>query len=206
MAHIPAFIGAAAVAGYTALQVLGRRAGSTAKERRAILPGDDLVESPQLVTNHATTIDAPADQVWPWLTQMGWHLGGYYTPGWVDRLLFPQNWSSLDHLDPVLVRDLKVGDVIPDGKPGTAQYVVDQVEPPHLLVLRSTTHIPPGWDEKPGVRFTWTWCFSLVELPELRTRVHLRARGRSEPWWFTAMYLGALVPVVRNRASRSSPW
>lgn len=89
----------------------------------------------------------------------------------------------------------KVGDVIPDGKPGTAQYVVDQVEPPHLLVLRSTTHIPPGWDEKPGVRFTWTWCFSLVELPELRTRVHLRARGRSEPWWFTAMYLGALVPA-----------
>jgi len=24
----------------------------------------------------------PAD-VWPWLTQMGWHLGGFYTHEWV---------------------------------------------------------------------------------------------------------------------------
>ena len=37
---------------------------------------------------------------------MGWHLGGWYIPEWVDRLLFPKNWPSLDHLDPALLRDL----------------------------------------------------------------------------------------------------
>ena len=59
------------------------------------------------MTDHAVTIDVASVDIWPWLTQMGWHLGAYYTPTWVDRLLFPDNWSSLDHLDPVLVRDLK---------------------------------------------------------------------------------------------------
>ena len=63
-------------------------------------------------TNHAITIEARPADVWPWLTQLGWHLGGYYTPEWVDRLLFPQNWPSLNHLDPALMRDLGVGDTI----------------------------------------------------------------------------------------------
>jgi hypothetical protein len=187
--------GFAGLAGYAALQLLGRRAGSTAAERAATLPGDDLVTAPQLRTDHARTIDAPAERVWPWLTQMGWHLGGYYTPDWVDRLLFPANWPSLDHLDPVLLRDLRPGDVIPDGPPGTAQYVVHQVRAPHLLVLRSTTHLPPGWADRFGARFTWTWCFTVDDLPGGRSRVHLRVRGRSEPWWLTVAYVGALVPV-----------
>src|SRR5215217_3669737 len=62
--------------GYVALQLLGRRAGSTAKERATVLPGDELVPRPQLLTDHAATIGAPPTAVWPWLTQMGWHLGG----------------------------------------------------------------------------------------------------------------------------------
>ena len=57
--------------------------------------------------------------------------------------MFPQNWPSLNHLDPVLQRDLKVGDTIPDGPPGTAEFVVAEVDAPHTLVLHSTTHLPP---------------------------------------------------------------
>jgi hypothetical protein len=183
------------LAAYAALQVLGRRAGSTAAERAAVLPGDELVSRPQVLTDHAVTVEAVPDEVWPWLTQMGWHLGGYYTPQWVDRLLFPDNWPSLDRLDPSLVRDLRPGDAIPDGPPGTAQHVVQEVRPPALLVLHSTTHIPPGWDEKHGVAFSWSWCFHLTDLAGRRTRVHLRVRGHGSPWWFVALYLGALVPA-----------
>ena len=40
------------------------------------------------VTNHAITIDAPPEDVWPWMVQMGWGRGGWYTARWVDRLLF----------------------------------------------------------------------------------------------------------------------
>jgi hypothetical protein len=44
-----------------------RRWGSTRDERRADLPGDDLVADPGVVMNHAVTIEVPPDQVWPWL-------------------------------------------------------------------------------------------------------------------------------------------
>ncbi len=196
MRRITLSLAGSAMAGYAALQVLGRRAGSTSSERRAALPGDELVPSPQMTMNHAATIEAPAERIWPWLTQLGWHRAGWYTPRWVDRLLFPDNWPSLDRLDPRLVRDLCVGDSIPDGRPGTAEYIVDRVERPHVLVLRSTTHVPPGWDVRYGARFSWTWCFRLTELPDDgRTRVHLRVRGRGAPWWFIALYVAALIPA-----------
>jgi hypothetical protein len=157
--------------GYGALQVLGRQAGSTAEERRMRMPGDEVVSQPRILTNHAITIEAPPTDVWPWLSQMGWHLGGYYTPEWVDRLLFRQNWPSLDHLDPALLRDLDVGDIIPDGPSGTAEFVVREVDAPHTLVLHSTTHLPQAWREKFGADIDWTWSFRLAERPGGRTRL-----------------------------------
>jgi hypothetical protein len=185
----------ALAAAYTTLQVLGRRAGSSPHERAAQLPGDELVQDPQMVMNHGVTINALPPDIWPWLTQMGWHLAGYYTPHWVDQLLFPENWESLARLDPQLVRDLRIGDVVPDGKPGTAYFRVALVEPPHLLVLRSQTHLPPGWAEKYDARITWTWTFHLTELPDASTRVHLRVRGHMSPWRLTALYVATIIPA-----------
>jgi hypothetical protein len=202
--------------GYGALQLLGRRAGSTRQERAAGLAGDEVVPDPTVLTDHAVTIGSPPDQVWPWLTQMGWHRGGYYTPRWVDRLLFPVNWPSLDYLDPTLVRDLRVGDTIPDGPEGTAWYVVHQVHAPHTLVLHSTTHVPPSW-RRFGAGIDWTWVFELTELPGSRTRVHLRVRGRTSPWWLTLGYRAVVIPAdyvmamgmlrgIRSRVQEHAPW
>lgn len=196
--HIGRYVAGAAgavLAGYAGLQVLGRTAGTTARERRAPMPGDEVVARPDLVTHHAITIDAPPEAVWPWLTQLGWHLGGYYTPHWVDRLLFPQNWPSLDHLDPALVRDLAAGDVIPDGEPGTAWFVVAEADRPRTLVLHSTTHIPGSWKDRFGAGIDWTWAFRLTPGPGERTRLQLRVRGRTAPWWLTATYQAVIVPA-----------
>ena len=195
MAHIGWYVLGSVVAGYGALQLLGRRAGSTAEERRMQLPGDDLVVQPRILTNHAITIRARPAAVWPWLTQMGWHLGGWYTPEWVDRLLFRQNWPSLDYLDPALLRSFEVGDTIPDGPPGTAEYVVVEVDAPHRLVLRSKTHLPPGWGERFAAEIDWTWCFRLIPMPGGRTRLQLRVRGKTSPWWLTETYLATIIPA-----------
>lgn len=185
----------AGLVAYVGLWALGRSAGTTAAERGGRLPGDDVVPAPQLVTDHAVTVDAPARHGWPWLTQMGWHRGGWYTPRWVDRLLFSANRPSADVLDPQLVRGLAVGDVIPDGPPGTAEYVVVEVDAPYALVLRSTTHVPPGWRERFGAEILWTWAFVLTDLPDGTTRVHLRVRGRMSPWWFAGLYRATIVPA-----------
>ncbi len=182
-------------AAYAALQVLGRRSGSRADERARVLPGDHLVQPANLVTDHAASIAATPEQIWPWLTQVGWHRAGWYTAEWVDRLLFPANWPSPDRLDPALTRDLRVGDTVPDGPPGTAEFVVEHVDAPRMLVLHSTTHAPASWRERCGVRIDWVWTFALDPDVGGGSRMHIRTRARTGPWWFTAAYLATLVPA-----------
>ena len=62
-------------AAFIAVQVPPRRNGGCG------LPGDEVVAQPHILTNHAST--RRSQQTWPWLTQMGWHLGGFYTHEWV---------------------------------------------------------------------------------------------------------------------------
>src|SRR5689334_18272257 len=78
-------LGAAALA--LALR-LGRRSGATAAELCRALPGDGLIPHPRLVTDRALTIWAPATEIWPWIVQMGYHRGGWYTNRRVDTLLW----------------------------------------------------------------------------------------------------------------------
>ena len=176
-------------------QWLGRTSGSTKDERHRSLPGDELIRDPTLVTNHARTLAASPEAVWPWLTQVGWHRGGWYTPRWVDRLLFPDNWPSADHLVPSLQKELVPGDVIPDGPPGTASFEVVVARAPHHLVLHSTSHVPQSWQDNVGARIDWCWTFSLDDAPNGGTRMLIRNRARTSPWWLTAAYVGVLVPA-----------
>jgi uncharacterized membrane protein len=93
-----------------------------------------------------------------------------------------------------LVRDLRVGDVIPDGPPGTASFQVEYVAPARLLVLHSTTHVPLEWRQRFGAAIDWVWTFHLSRV-DGGTRLLLRTRGRIRPWWLTAGYVGLLVPA-----------
>jgi hypothetical protein len=208
---------AAAAGAFAAAQWLGRTAGSTRAERRQPLPGDELVDHPTVVTNHATTIPAPPNQVWPWLVQMGWHRGGWYTLRFIDRLLFPGNWPSATELLPQLQQPLQVGDRIPDGAPDTAWFVVERVDPCRLLVLHSTTHLPADWRARLGASIDWTWAFILADTGNGVTRLRLRVRGTTRPWWLTAIYVAALVPAdsvmatsmlagIRRRATPRRGW
>ena len=184
-----------ATVGYAELQRLGRAYGATRDERRRALPGDHLCPDPQIVTTHAITIDAPPDHVWPWLVQMGWGRGQWYTARWVDRLLFPANGPSADVLVPEL-QHLMVGDRVLDGPPEAhCAFVVDAIEPERHLVLHSREHLPPGWAERFGAAIDWTWAFVLERVDGGRTRFVFRTRVRLQPWWVTAFYWAVVVPA-----------
>ena len=147
------------------------------------------------VTTHATTIAAPPERIWPWLLQMGWHRGGWYTAEWVDRLLFPANWPSATTIVPTL-QHLDVGDLVPDGPPESGcAFVVTRLESDRHVVLRSTTHLPPGWAERFGAWLDWTWAFVLVRQPDGRSRFLVRSRVRAGPAWVAALYLLVIVPA-----------
>jgi hypothetical protein len=55
------------------------RWGADPREVTAELAGDDLVTEPDLVATRASTISAPASQVWPWLARLGQARGGFYS-------------------------------------------------------------------------------------------------------------------------------
>lgn len=80
-------LGVVALGAYRiALRHWMRRWGATAEEASRPLPGDELVPDPAIEINHALTIDAPVEKVWPWLAQLGQDRGGFYSYEWLENL------------------------------------------------------------------------------------------------------------------------
>jgi hypothetical protein len=200
-----------AVAGVSAaVHRLARRSGVTAEEARRPLPGDDLVAHPLWVSTRGTTIDAPPSAVWPWIVQMGYPTfrAGWYTPHWLDELMWGKRPRSADTIVPEL-QDLKVGDKVPDSADFRMYYTVEEIEAPGHLVLHSTRHVVP-----PLRAVDFSWVFVLVPLSGERTRFLVRARVAYTPVWpfplvEAVVGLGDYVNVtvmLRGIRSRAATW
>jgi hypothetical protein len=50
-------------------------------------PGDDLVARLRWAWTHAIDIDAPAEAVWPWVSQIGADRAGFYSYQWLENLV-----------------------------------------------------------------------------------------------------------------------
>ena len=62
------------------------RTGVSDAEAFGSLPGDDIIPHPMVEWTRGVTVRTSAERVWPWLAQMGYGRGGWYTPEWVDLL------------------------------------------------------------------------------------------------------------------------
>ena len=56
-------------------------------ERARARPGEALVEPADVVMDRALTVQAPPEEVWPWLVQLGKGRAGWYLPRAVERFL-----------------------------------------------------------------------------------------------------------------------
>jgi uncharacterized protein YndB with AHSA1/START domain len=101
--------------------------GFDPQEAELALPGDELVAEPTAVETRGITIDAPPRAVWPWLVQMGYGRGGWYSYEPLDSKL-----PSAKEILPEF-QELKVGDKMPT-YPGFS-FEVKTVEPEHSIVL-----------------------------------------------------------------------
>ena len=173
------------------------RAAATASERRAVLPGDDLVVA-DVVMDRGFDLPAPPEVVWPWLVQLGKRRAGWYLPASLERLL-PPSRRALRHLEPRWL-DHEVGDVIPDWGGADATFTLAAIEPPRLLLYTSRRG-----------RTDLTWCLHLTPSAAGTSRVHLRLRlgpvrhrrlAASVGGLFDAVSIAALAAGLRERVGR----
>jgi len=145
------------------------RWGSTEAERRAALVGDERVPQAHYLMDHAVTIRAPADSVWPWLVQIGQDRGGFYSYAWLERAV-GADVHNADRIVPEW-QQRRVGDLV-RGVP--ADYLggafgrdlgwrVVALEPGRALVLQN-------WG-----------AFVLHPVGDSATRLHIRLRGEGRP-------------------------
>jgi len=115
------------------LRPMRRTWGTDPDEADRPLPGDGLVPEASLIETRGITIDAPPSAVWPWLVQMGYGRGGWYSYDQMDN-----HAASADRILPEY-QSLVVGDVMPTW-PGGGFQVAD-LDPGRSLVLYLDTAI-----------------------------------------------------------------
>jgi hypothetical protein len=117
------------------------RYGTTAEERFAPLPGDDVLSTDaRYRVDHAITIHAPARAVWPWIAQLGQDRGGFYSYDWLERAV-GADIRNADRIHPEW-QQRAVGDTVyatqasyAGGRLGKVGWRISAIEPERVLVL-----------------------------------------------------------------------
>ena len=182
------------------------RWGATDQESDGSLPGDDLIANPDLTATRAITVHTSAEQVWPWIAQLGQGRGGFYSYDVLENLV-GCDIHSADQIIPEW-QDITVGDQVKlHPEVGLA---VAALERGRSLVLRGG--VPIGNTSPP---YDFTWAFVLQEQPDGTTRLLVRERYAYTQRW--APFLVEPVTVVsfvmshkmlrgiRDQAARTQP-
>jgi proline iminopeptidase len=181
-------VGACCVAAY---QFVLRRHfethGASPDEVAASYPGDDLVPGGRRGATMATTIAAPPSEVWPWLVQMGFDRGGWYSWDRLDNGGHP----SANRIHPRW-QQLTEGDRLASSADGTHGFDVALVEPERTLVLRASMTVPGAKQfdpsgELPRVYVDSTWGFHLRPTSAGGTRLLTTGWARASPRWLTEL-------------------
>jgi len=169
------------------------RWGATDEEVTRPMPGDELLEDASSRTR-AITIDAPPEQVWPWLVQLGYGRAGWYSYDWIDN----DGRPSASRVVPELQR-LEPGD----------QILMVPGMGPRVLAVEPNRYLLAG-DVEGG-----SWCLALYPLGDGRTRLVSRWRARwpvtlATVFWVLVSDPGAFVMErrmllgIKRRAERAA--
>ena len=135
------------------------RWGATDAELAAPMPGDELVPHPSFNTTRAITVDAPPEEVWPWLVRIGYGRAGFYSYDVFDNAGRPSAERIVpEHQQP------RIGDWVPMAAKvnETTAFKITEIEPNHILL----------W-EKP--HSTWSWRLEPIRGDRTRLVTRLKA-------------------------------
>lgn len=146
--------------------------GATPEEVDAVLPGDEILGPADLVATRAVGIQAPPEDVWPWLAQLGQGRGGFYSYDGLQSLL-GMDIHNADEVVPEW-QDIARGDVVKLVEDVALR--VASVEPEQALVLRSPWEGEETGPQMADAPFAFTWAFVLRPGPRQATRLLVRER------------------------------
>ena len=146
------------------------RWGTTPPDLSRVMAGDTLLPDSTFSYTMSVIVNAPSEDIWPWLVQIGYQRGGLYSYDWLDRLFGYLDRPSATRILPEF-QHLVVGDQIPLGRgPGWPVAVVDA----HRALVLDMRNMG-GLD--------WVWQFGLYTIDERRTRLVSRSRVRTKAVW-----------------------
>ena len=146
------------------------RWGTTPSDLTRVMAGDGLLAAPTYSGTMAVIVNAPPEDIWPWLVQLGYQRGGLYSYDWLDRLFGYLDRPSATCILPQFQR-LVVGDEIPLGR--GPSWPVGVIEPYRALVL----------DMRNMGGLDWVWQFGLYVVDERQTQLVSRSRVRAHTVW-----------------------
>lgn len=182
---------AVVVAGFAVAIPAITRWGATDAEVAMLLPGDATLPDPLVDWTTATTINAPPDQVWPWIVQIGDTRGGFYSYTFIENQI-----GSLMGSGDYNVVYRNADRIVPewqDPQPGEQMIQgvlkVAEVKANEYLLADSVTPDSMGW--------TWIWSLQPVN-GGAQTRLISRSRvqpppGPENPVMFFVFNVGGFV-------------
>jgi hypothetical protein len=145
--------------------------GLAAEEAARAHPGDDLVPEPSWSFTHAVEVERPADEVWPWLAQIGADKAGFYS------------YQALENLAGCGIRNAETvhpswevceGDAL-RLHPDMPALPVVSVEPGRWFVAHAPLDQAARKAGRPWI--TMSWLFSVAPCGSGRCRVISRYRA-----------------------------
>jgi hypothetical protein len=193
--------------------------GATDAEVERSLPGDELIARKPGDWTHAATIEAPPEEVWPWIAQIGDNRGGFYSYTFIENLLMGEDlYHNANRILPqfqnpqpgegMVMDSLQVHDLQP-GKWLLAAQAAEEgdfnwvwlwhVEPVGTsqtrLLVRNTLRLP-GVASNPVASTVLDLGGYIMERRMIQ-EIKLRAEGRTEPAWIETaeilLWVAALV-------------
>ncbi len=166
--------------------------GATEAECAREMPGDERVPEPRIFYTRAVTINAPPQDIWSWLVQIGYGRAGWYSYDLLEALVgaakFADGVFSADRIIPEY-QTWEIGEplVMHPKAPPLPAAVID---PPHALIFHSER------DPKAADPLTENaWAFYLV--PEgQKTRLIARGRLTYTPGFFNDLMWGAFTEPI----------
>ncbi|HET9824734.1 MAG TPA: hypothetical protein VFP87_05340 [Chitinophagaceae bacterium] len=164
-----------------------------------------LIPNPKKTITHAVTINASANEVWPWIAQLGAGRAGWYSYDQIDNGGIPSAKTIIPRL-----QHIEVGDLMPAVPGSKDAFIIREIHVGKALVLVvpvTTAEQEPSIEKRMTSPLRVSWTLVLSSLNRGRTR--LISRGRISNEWLTYSPPAHHKPIFIERVYQAfsrMPW